>query len=205
MAAAAARRGHSGRLGDRLSVFGSLSLLPNMITLARLLAVPVTVYLMLQSEFTAAFWLFVAAGVSDAADGYLAKRFNAVSTIGSYLDPLADKTLLVSVFISLGFMGHVAQWLVILIVFRDLLIIGGALLYHTLTQSLEMRPLFVSKINTTMQIALAGVVLADLGLAWDLGAFLPFFLYATAATTLISGAAYIAKWGWLAVMMESDR
>lgn len=205
MAAAAARRRQPGRLGGRLSVQGSLSLVPNIITLARLLAVPVTVYLLLQNEFAAAFWLFVAAGVSDAADGYIAKRFNAVSTIGSFLDPLADKALLVSVFVSLGFMGHVAQWLVILIVFRDLLIIGGAILYQTLTQSLEMRPLFVSKINTTMQIALAGTVLADLGLEWNLGALLTLFVYATAATTLLSGAAYVAKWGWLAVMMERDR
>lgn len=188
-----------------MSVYGSLSLLPNIITLARLLAVPVTVYILLQNEFAAAFWLFVAAGVSDAADGYLAKRFNAVSTIGAYLDPLADKALLVSVFVTLGFMGHVAQWLVILIVFRDLLIIGGAILYQTLTQSLEMRPLFVSKINTTVQIALAGVVLADLGLAWNPGILLTLLVYATAGTTLLSGAAYVAKWGWLAVMMEHDR
>ena len=187
-----------------MSAHGFLALLPNIITLARLLAVPVTVYLMLQDAFAAAFWLFIAAGVSDALDGYLAKRLGAVSQIGAYLDPLADKALLVSVFVTLGYLDHVAMWLVILIVFRDLLIIGGAILFQTLTQSLEMKPLFVSKINTAAQILLAGVVLAQLGLGPEMPVVSTALVYGVAATTFLSGAAYVVKWGWMAIMMERD-
>ena len=100
--------------------------LPNLITLARLLAVPLVVFLILQGLMTAAFWMFFAAGISDAVDGYLAKRMDAVTELGTYLDPIADKTLLVAVYVTLGIAGHVPTWLVILVVSRDLLIIGGA-------------------------------------------------------------------------------
>ena len=188
-----------------MSVRAPLSLLPNVITLARLLAVPITVYLILQEQFVVAFWLFIAAGVSDAVDGYLAKRLDVVSEVGSYLDPLADKALLVSVYVSLGHLGHVATWLVFMIVFRDLLIIGGPMLFQTLTQSLEMSPLFISKINTAMQIMLAGVVLAELGLMLPLPVVSESLVYVVAVTTFLSGTAYVLKWGWMAVMMERDQ
>lgn len=179
--------------------------LPNFISLARLLAVPVTVYLILLGELRAAFWMFVAAGVSDAVDGYLAKRLNLVSEIGAYLDPLADKALLVAVYVTLGYVGAVPIWLVILIVFRDVLIIGGAILFQTLTQSLHMEPLFISKVNTVAQIALAAIILAQPALGVQVAAALPILTVVVAATTFLSGAAYVIKWGWLAVTMESDK
>jgi len=187
-----------------VSVIGSLSLLPNLITLARLLAVPVTVYLLLESAYTAAFWVFVAAGLSDALDGYLAERLNAHSRIGAFLDPLADKTLIVGVFVTLGYIGHVPVWLVMLIAFRDLLIIGGALLFHTMTHSLKMAPLAISKLNTAAQIALAAVVLAELGLRLSVPYLSPALTYFVGATTFVSGAAYVVKWGRLAVTLEQD-
>lgn len=183
----------------------SLALLPNFITLARLLAVPVTVYLLLQASYAGAFWIFIAAGVSDALDGYLAKRLKLESEIGAYLDPLADKALIVSIYVTLGHLGHIAVWLVILVVFRDLLIIGGAILFHTITQSLKMDPLFVSKVNTSAQITLAGLVLGELGLGVPLGGLTEALVYLVGATTLISGGAYVVKWGWMAVMMERDK
>src|SRR4029079_16626289 len=95
-----------------------------------------------------------------AADGFLAKQLRAKSELGAYLDPLADKALLVSVFVTLGYAGVVASWLVILIVFRDLLIVGGGLVYATMTRTLRMQPLFISKLNTALQIVLAAVLLA---------------------------------------------
>ena len=183
----------------------ALLLLPNIITLARLFSVPVTVYLILQGAFVAAFWLFVVAGISDALDGYLAKRLNAVSVIGEFLDPLADKALLVSVFIALGYLGEVAMWLVILIVFRDLLIIGGAILFQTLTQSLEVNPLYISKINTTAQIILACTILARLAFSWDAAEVTLALTIFVGATTFLSGAAYVIKWGWMAVLMEREK
>lgn len=178
---------------------------PNLITLARLLSVPVTVYLILQDYFAAAFWIFLAAGLSDAVDGLVAKHFRVTSLVGSFLDPLADKALLMAVYVALGSLGHIPLWLVILIVFRDLLIIGGALLFQTLTHSLKMEPLFISKVNTVAQITLAGIVLAGLGLEASGGWLEPVLVYAVAATTLASGAAYVVKWGRRAVTYEGDR
>lgn len=178
--------------------------LPNLISLARLLAVPVTIYLILLGELLPAFWVFVAAGISDAVDGLLAKRLRLESEIGAYLDPLADKALLVGVFVTLGYVGQVPVWLVILIVFRDLLIIGGALLFQTITQSLRMAPLFISKVNTVAQIALAAAVLARPGLGVALDAVPETLTFVVAMTTFLSGAAYVIKWGWMAAIMERD-
>lgn len=175
--------------GNRL-----ISWVPNLISLARLLSVPVAVYLILEEYYTSAFWIFFVAGLSDAADGLIAKHYNARTVMGSYLDPLADRTLLGAVFLSLGSMDHIAVWLVILIVFRDLLIIGGAILFQTLTQSLKMEPLWISKVNTVTQIALAGFVLARLGLGMPSNGFESALTYAVAATTLASGAVYVVKW-----------
>jgi cardiolipin synthase len=178
--------------------------LPNLISLARLLAVPVAVYLILLDELLAAFWVFVAAGISDAVDGLLAKRMNLESEIGAYLDPLADKALLVGVFVTLGYVGQVPIWLVILIVFRDVLIIGGAILFQTLTQSLHMAPLFISKVNTVAQLALAAAVLARPALGVPLDKVPEILIFIVAVTTFLSGAAYVIKWGWMAVVMEQD-
>jgi cardiolipin synthase len=185
-----------------MSLRGVLAWLPNFISLARLLAVPVTVYLLLIGSFQAAFWLFLAAGVSDALDGAIAKHFNASSQVGAFLDPLADKALLMAIYVTLGYLEHMPVWLVILIVFRDLLIIGGAILFHTLTHSLKMEPLLVSKTNTAAQIILAGAVLAELGLELSLPGLVHVLIYVVAATTLVSGAAYVIKWGYRAVTME---
>lgn len=178
---------------------------PNLITLARLLSVPVAVYVILLGYYAAAFWIFLIAGISDAVDGLIAKHYGVSSQVGSFLDPLADKTLLIGVYITLGSLGHISLWLVILIVFRDLLIIGGALLFQTLTHSLKMEPLFISKVNTVAQITLAGFALGRLGLDVSGGWVETLLVYAVATTTLASGAAYVVKWGLMAVNYEGDR
>ncbi len=182
-----------------------ISWVPNLITLARLLSVPVAVYVTLRGYYDIAFWIFLAAGLSDAVDGLIAKQFDVRSTLGAYMDPLADKALLVGIFITLGSLGEIALWLVILIVFRDLLIIGGAILFQTLTSSLEMEPLFVSKVNTVCQIALAGFVLARLWLDLPWLWVESLLTYAVTATTLASGGAYVVKWGLRAAHYEGER
>lgn len=179
--------------------------LPTAITLVRLFLVPVAVYLILQSAFALAFWVFVVAGLSDAVDGALAKRFPPVAPIGAYLDPLADKALLVACTVALGSAGALPMWLVILIVSRDILIVGGALLYHTLTRGLSMRPLRISKANTLAQVALVGVVLAELGLGVVAPVASRVLVVVVAATTVASGAAYVWTWGRLALEWEDDR
>jgi len=168
--------------------------LPNFLSFARLLSVPLIVWLILESRMTAAFWLFIAAGISDGVDGYLAKHFNSKTELGAYLDPLADKTLLVGVYLTLGWVGYIPVWLVILVAFRDLTIVGGALLEHTITQSFKSRPMMVSKVNTTLQITLGGWVLARYGLGLDDHGLTLALVVAVAVTTVLSGLLYLVHW-----------
>jgi cardiolipin synthase (CMP-forming) len=167
---------------------------PNLITLARICAVPLLVWLVLSDYLAAAFWVFVAAGISDALDGYIAKRFNLVTELGAYMDPVADKALLVSAYVTLGHAGHIDTWLVVLVVFRDVLIIGGTILFHTLDRPVEMQPLMISKLNTLMQIVLVSVVLAEIGIGVPDVDWVPVLTYIVAATTAASGIAYLCRW-----------
>ncbi|MBM3518746.1 MAG: CDP-alcohol phosphatidyltransferase family protein, partial [Alphaproteobacteria bacterium] len=157
-------------------------------------AVPVAVWLILSGDFAIAFWLFVVAAASDAVDGFIAKRFHMESALGCYLDPLADKALLVSVFLALGRSDLLPYWVVILVVSRDLLIIGGALLTLALGQQLNVTPALVSKINTVAQIALAGATLAQNGLDVGIPEALPALSWLVAMTTVLSGATYLVRW-----------
>jgi len=169
---------------------------PNLISLARLMAVPVMIYLILHGYYLASFWLFVAAGVSDAIDGYIAKQMGQATVLGSYLDPLADKALLVGVYVTMGQADLLPSWLVILVVFRDIVIIGGVVLLHISTDGVRMKPLIVSKINTAAQIILVTVVLSNLAfpqLEWS--QFVLVLIYLVTATTLASGGAYVVSWG----------
>src|ERR1700674_4739729 len=147
---------------------GWLLSIPNLITLARILSVPVMVWAIASGEMLFAFVLFVVAGVSDAVDGFLAKRFGMASELGAYLDPLADKTLLVSIYIALGITGAVPRWLVILVVSRDLMIVGAVMLSWLVGKPVVVKPLFVSKVNTAAQIVFAGLVMAALGFGFAL-------------------------------------
>jgi cardiolipin synthase (CMP-forming) len=162
-----------------------------MITLGRLMAVPVTVWLILNDFMFIAFWLFVAAGVSDAVDGFLAKRWNQVTEFGAYLDPVADKALLVSVFITLGVQGYLESWLVILVVFRDVMIVGAVVLFQTMVRTLNMDPLFISKVNTLAQIILAALVLGAMGFEVDTGLLMEMMIGIVAVTTMVSGLSYL--------------
>jgi len=168
--------------------------IPNFITIGRLITVPLIVWLMIADRFVEATVLFVLAGISDAADGFIAKRFGAASELGAYLDPIADKALLVSVFVTLGFKGVLPPWLIVLVVSRDLFIIGAMLLAYVLSNPMPVRPLWVSKANTVAQILLIAFVLGDRSGAAALS--LP--IYATvlgvAVLTVVSAGAYLVEW-----------
>ncbi len=168
--------------------------LPNIISLARLFAAPLAVWLILSGESGLAFWVFIAAGISDGIDGFLAKRFDLATELGGYLDPIADKTLLVGVYVALGQQGMIALWLVILVVFRDLLIIGGAILLWLLGRGLIMAPLMISKVNTVAQIVLAATLLGSAGFGIDVGWAAQGLTFVVAATTVASGALYVVTW-----------
>lgn len=168
--------------------------IPNLITICRLLLVPAVVYLIVTGEILIAFWLFAAAGISDAVDGFLAKRYGWVTDLGTYLDPLADKALLVSIFVALGILGELPIWLVFLVVSRDLFIVCGVLLSWMLEKPVAMAPLMVSKANTTGQILLAAVVLGDLGFGLDLEHIRNTLVALVAFLTVVSAAAYLVNW-----------
>ncbi len=176
--------------------------IPNLISLARLLCVPVTVWLIMNGEVLTAFWVFIIASLSDALDGFIAKRFNLQTVLGAYLDPIADKALLVSVFVTLGHVGYLESWLVILVVFRDALIVCGAFLYHVIHQNLTMEPLLISKINTAAQFSLVTLVLGLHGFAIADGMIIQTMVYVVAVTTVLSGGAYIGIWGMRAGSLE---
>ncbi len=178
--------------------------LPNLITFGRLLTVPVAVYLLMQSAYLSAFLLFLLAGVSDALDGYLAKRLNQTTELGAILDPLADKALLVGVYVTLGLQENLPHWLVVLVVFRDLLIIGGVIILFLVRLEVKMRPLIVSKVNTAAQIGLAALVLAGLGLELEIGGLVDVMIYTVLGTTVISGASYIVSWTRQMAGIEDD-
>ncbi len=171
-----------------------LSSIPNLITLARLIAVPLMVWLIATDALSAAFWLFVAAGVSDGVDGYIAKRFRVESELGSYLDPIADKVMLVGVYVTLGLQSYLSLWLVILVVFRDVLIVGGTVLSQLIDRPVKMQPLFISKVNTVAQIVLAAVVLAELTYKLAGLPLISAMEYLVATTTVISGSCYLYMW-----------
>jgi cardiolipin synthase len=178
--------------------------IPNFISIGRLLSSPVVVWLIINQEYKLAFWVFVAAGVSDAIDGLIAKRFDMETEFGKYLDPIADKVLLVSVYVALGAGGVLPTWLVILVVFRDVIIIGGAILYHTVTQSLSVTPLIVSKINTAAQVALASLVLFAYAFGFSTHWSVEAFIYIVGVTTLLSGGAYVVTWSRKAAASENE-
>lgn len=187
-----------------MTLGGYLYWLPNLITLGRLILVPALVYCVSVGEIAAAFWIFVLAGLSDALDGLLAKRLNSVTRLGTFLDPIADKTLLVAAYVTLGMQDQLPLWLVILVVSRDLMIVGGALLFQLMTHELNLRPLRISKLNTAAQIILIAVVLGQPGLGITLPeGVMMILIWVTGITTLLSGAAYLVTWGMKAMRSDS--
>lgn len=168
--------------------------LPNLITLARLLSVPVAIWLILDERHAAAFWVFVGAGISDALDGYIAKRFNRRTPLGAMLDPAADKALLTGVYLTLGLAGHLPAWLVFLVILRDLLIVLGYAALRTSAAAKSLGPLYISKINTLVQIALVGFVLARLGLGFEAGWGTSLLIAAAAVSTVLSGLSYLMRY-----------
>ena len=168
--------------------------LPNLITIARILMVPVVVWAIAAGEMRFAFFLFIAAGISDAVDGFLAKRFGMASELGAYLDPLADKVLIVSIYLALGISEVIPRWLVILVVSRDILIVGAIILSWLVNRPVQVKPHAVSRLNTVAQIFFAGLVLAALGFGWNAGTAIDLTMALVAVLTLLSIGFYVAEW-----------
>ncbi|MBB5051331.1 cardiolipin synthase [Afipia massiliensis] len=168
--------------------------LPNIITLGRILLVPVIVWAIASNQMTIAFVIFVVAGVSDAVDGFLAKRFNMRTEIGALLDPVADKALLVSIYVALGISGDIPRWLVILVVSRDFMIVGAVIISWILDNPVPMKPLMVSKLNTVAQVSFAALVLASLGFGFSTWPYEIALMLCVTVLTLLSVSFYLVEW-----------
>ena len=175
----------------------NISQLPNLITISRIALAPVLILLLKDQQYAASLGVFVVAGISDGLDGYIAKRFNFISRLGSILDPLADKILLVSSYVMLTILDHVPFWLMLTVAFRDLFIIGGFIIYTSMIGSVQMRPSWLSKFNTFMQISLVIVILAQQALHLVYSPLIDVLIYAVLVTTVASGVHYL--WIWLVI------
>ena len=193
----------NNRLGlpmSRILVYGRVAgkrrvSIPNIITLGRILLVPIVVWAIASAQMEIAFAAFVIAGVSDAVDGFLAKRFNMASELGAMLDPLADKALLVSIYMALGIWGAVPRWIVILVVSRDIMIVSAVIVSWLFDKPIPMKPLMVSKINTAAQVALAALVLASLAFNFQPGPYDVILMGLVTVFSLASVSLYLVEWG----------
>jgi cardiolipin synthase len=176
----------------------NLRQLPNAITVARMLAVPPLMWLLVHERYPAAWWLALLAGLSDALDGLLAKRFGWFTPLGGLLDPIADKLLLAAGFVGLWLGGHLPGWLMSLVLARDAVIVAGAVAWHLMIGPVNAAPTRLSKLNTVVQIGFVLWLLA--GLAFPgvprTGQWLGVWL--VALLTAASGAHYVARWSALA-------
>lgn len=177
-----------------MNSFNLFRSLPNLITLGRLVLVPVAIEMIASQAWTGAFIVFVVAGLSDAIDGLLARRLSLRSELGAYLDAVADKALLVSIYVALTVVEVVPAALTILVVSRDVMIVGAVLISWVLGKPLEIRPLLISKLNTTAQILFAGLVLGAQAFGLSLSMWFDAGLAIVAGLTLASAAVYLAQW-----------
>jgi len=176
--------------------------LPNLITILRIILTPVFVIYLINDQLTAALVIFVVCSVSDGVDGFVARFFNQKSKLGAYLDPLADKLLLVTAFVVLSALGHLPAWLTVTVIARDVMILLGVITIHLNKLELHIRPSVLSKINTCFQFLTVTAVLSKGLLALAPTLYL-YFYYATALFTVASGLHYI-QYG-LKVMSAGER
>jgi cardiolipin synthase len=172
---------------------GSMTI-PNIITIGRLIIVPIVIVMIMQQRWSTAFVLFVVAGISDGVDGFIARKFDMRSEFGAYIDPIADKALLVSIYVTLAIVGAIPGWLAIVIVSRDVMIVTAVLLSWVMSRPVEIKPLLVSKLNTAAQIAFAAFALSANAFGVDLAGLEEVAMVLVATLTIASAGAYLVGW-----------
>ena len=169
--------------------------IPNAISFLRVLLIIPVVWYLLQQRYEIALVLFAVAGLSDALDGYLARKYDWKSHLGGWLDPLADKAMQVSVYLSLTWLQLIPLWLLAAVIVRDLLIVCGGFYYYYKVEKVNAAPSLISKLNTLMQILLVLVILVHKSLFEFPDYFINTIIYSVLATTILSGLDYILTWG----------
>lgn len=168
--------------------------IPNLLTLLRMCAAPVLILFLMERNYGVGAFLFLVAGITDALDGWIAKRFDCVTRLGTILDPIADKMLIITAYIVLALLGDIPLWLVLIVGFRDLGIVGGYLILQTIYDEMPPQPSLLSKLNTLAQITFVLIVMTD-KMGWaSLSGVVNVLLWSVAVTTLVSGAHYIYRW-----------
>ncbi|HEX5353648.1 MAG TPA: CDP-alcohol phosphatidyltransferase family protein [Rhodanobacteraceae bacterium] len=170
--------------------------LPNMISVLRIALVAPLIATLLLGRYDTALAIACAAGVSDGVDGYLARRFRWQSQLGSILDPVADKLMLVGCMLALGWLDEVSRWLVVLVVARDAVIALGVLAWHRVLRNFRSRPSWLSKATTVAQIGFVLLAIAMHAFDWHVGMAIPVWI--VAVLTAASGLDYVVRWGLLA-------
>lgn len=178
--------------------------LPNIISLVRIALVPPFIMALTDGRYFTALLLFGVAGLSDALDGYLAKRNGWKSRLGSILDPLADKILLVSAYITLAWLDLLPAWLVAVILGRDVMIVGGALVYHYTIRRFDLAPTWISKVNTVLQITLVLVLLFKLSFVPLPSSSITGLIYLVLVFTIWSWLDYVWTWSTRAMQVNAE-
>ncbi len=174
-----------------------VSLLPNLLTLLRIAACPILVLVLDARNYEVALLVFLVASITDGLDGYIAKRFNCVTYIGSILDPVADKLLITCAYVMLTIMGDIPLYLLVVVIFRDLVIIGGyCVLLIVMENQVPVRPIYWSKINTFLQICLILFILMEQSGWFVLGYLGEFLVLGVIITSVVSGTLYVWVWGF---------
>lgn len=183
-----------GTVGGTRAVALTLVLqnLANFLTVARLACTLPIVLLIAADRPKAAFWLFLAAALTDVVDGFVAKRFSGCSRFGTVLDPAADKVLVASLFTVLALIGVTPFWFLGLILLKDVLIIGGVMILRLRVRGFRVEPLIIGKFSTFMQLLFAGFLLGHRAGIADVGWLLTPLMLAASAVTLASGLVYLA-------------
>jgi cardiolipin synthase len=168
--------------------------IPNLITLLRIILVPVTVILLIQGSFRKALAVFIIASISDAVDGFLARFMHQQTVVGAYLDPIADKALLISTFVTLSILHIIPAWLAVIVISRDFIILLGLSVLFAMSVSVEIHPSLVSKITTFLQAATVFLALFLRCLPDGVNReWLEIFYWATAIFTVVSGLNYMSR------------
>jgi len=174
-----------------------IALVPNLLTVLRIAACPVLVLVLNAGNYPAALLLFLASGITDGMDGYIAKRFNCVSRLGAILDPIADKLLISSAYVMLALLGDIPFYLLVVVVFRDLVIVVGYfVLIVVMDEEVPIRPIYWSKVNTFLQIALVVMVLFSKSGWLVIPYLIPVLIAGVMLTSIISGCLYVYLWGF---------
>lgn len=178
--------------------------IPNIITGARIACVPFFVWLLFHHQYERSLILVFLMGLSDGLDGFLARCYNWKTTLGAYLDPLADKIMLLTAFVCFAVLGWIPWWLATIVIARDVVLLIGAVAYHLRTRRLTMEPLAISKVNTFMQIVFAVTLIYTQ--VWPIHPqIISMLMTIVACTTLASGSQYIVEWSWRAAKITQKQ